>query len=317
VLAIAALLCACGGSSSNPVAEPGAVPLSTPPAGQVVAVGNRPEGIAYDPTSAVLAIGIRGPDAVLFLDRDGRLLKRVGIPSAPRHLSFAAPGGPLLVPAEKSGELIELSVPTGDVVEKVRVGRQPHEAAAAGGRAFVTNEFSDTVSVVEAGRVVTDLPGPAQPGGIAATHTHVCVVGVRSHVLQLFDARSLQTLGSAPAGAGPTHVVADGDVCYVVDTAGDSLVGFQTAPSLSLLFKTHLDGRPYGAAVDTERKRLWISETNTNTLAELSLSESGPRLVATFPSVREPNSLAVDAGTGRVYVTGTGDGVIQILDPPA
>jgi DNA-binding beta-propeller fold protein YncE len=241
----------------------------------------------------------------------------VAVSSAPRHLRFAEPGGPLLVPAEKSGELDVISIPAGEVVERVSVGRQPHDAVQADGLFFVTNEFSDTVSVVEAGRVIANLPGPAQPGGIAAVSNRVCVVGVRSHLLDLFDASSLQRIAGALAGVGPTHAAADANTCYIVDTAGNAILAFRTAPSLDLASSTALPGRPYGVALDPERNRLWVTETSNNTLAELLLGDSGPKLVAVFPSVREPNSVAVDAATGRVFVTGTGDGVIQILDPSA
>jgi YVTN family beta-propeller protein len=313
----AALLGACGSGSANPVAEPESAPLATPPAGLVVAVGNKPEGIAYDPESGVLAVGLRAPDAVLLLDRDGHVLRRVDVSAAPRHLRFAMPGGPLLVPAEKSGELDLIGIPAGEIVGRIRVGRQPHDAVQVGGRIFVTNEFSDTVSVVDGSDVIANLPAPSQPGGIAATSSHLCVVGVRSHELWLLDARSLQKVAGAAAGAGPTHAVADADTCYIVDTTGGAVLAFRTLPTLKLAFKTRVGGAPYGIAVDPGRMRLWVTETATNSLAELLLDEAGPKLVARFPSVRQPNSVAVDPETDRVFVTGAGDGVIQILDPPA
>jgi YVTN family beta-propeller protein len=297
------------------VAEPGTAPISTPPAGLVVAVGNQPEGIAFDSSSGVLAVGVRTPDGVLLLDRDGKLLRRVAVSAAPRHLTFAVAGGSLLVPAEKAGELDVVDVATGQVSESVRVGRQPHDAVQAAGRFFVTNEFSNSVSVIDGGRVIANLPSPGQPGGIAAAADDVCVAGVRSHILRVIDAASLQSVGAAPAGSGPTHVVADAGTCYVVDTTGNTLLTFNLRPSLSLAFTTALNGRPYGVALDAERRHLWITETSSNSLAELLVGDSGPRLLATYPSVRQPNTVAVDGATGRVFVTGTADGVIQILDP--
>ena len=313
---VAAVLVACGPNKGNAVGEPGSAPLSTPPAGLVVGVRNNPEGIAYDPQTGILAVGVRGPDAVLLLDRDGHSLRRVDVSAAPRHLRFAAPGGPLLVPAERSGELDVVAIPTGQIIERVRLGRQPHDAVGADGRFFVTNEFSDTVSVVEAGGVIANLPAPTQPGGIAATTSYIGVVGVRSHLLEVIDASSMHRVASVAAGEGPTHVVADAERFYVVDTAGNTVFIFATLPALKLAFKTAVAGRPYGIALDPDRKRLWITETATNSLGEFAVDDSTLKLVATFPSVRQPNSVAVDPTTGRVFVTGIGDGVIQILDPP-
>jgi DNA-binding beta-propeller fold protein YncE len=307
---------ACG-QSSNAVAEPGSALLATSPAGTLVPTGDHPEGIAFDPVTGVLAVGVRDPDAVLFLDRDGHLLRRVPVSAAPRHLTFAAPGGPLLVPAERSGELVVVAVPSGAEVARVRVGRQPHDATQADGRYFVTNEFSNSISVVERSAVIANLRSPSQPGGVATASGSICVVGVRSHTLEVIEAASLRPIGTAPAGAGPTHVVADAGTCYVVDTTGNAVLAFDVSPSFRLVFTSTVPGKPYGIAIDVERKRLWVTETATNSLAELSLSASIARLVATFPSVLQPNSVAVDPSNGRVFVAGDGDGMIQIIDPPA
>jgi len=315
---LAACLGACGlPNPGGPVAEPGAAPPpSNPPAGLVVPVGNKPEGIAFDPLTGVVAVGVRSPDAVLFLDRDGHLLRRVEVSAAPRHLSFAGPGGPLLVPAERSGALDVVAVPSGHIIARVRVGRQPHDAVQADGRYFVTNEFSDTISVVQGKDVIANLFAPTQPGGIAAGAGIVGVLGVRSHLLEVFDPGSLHELARAPAGDGPTHLVADVDEFYVADTGGNAIILFNAKPALARVTSIPVPGRPYGIALDAKRKRLWVTLTATNSLAEFMVGPAPPARVATFAFVRQPNSVAVDPNTGRVYVTGTGDGSIEILDPP-
>ncbi len=245
---------------------------------------------------AEFAVGVRSPDAVLFLDRDGHLLQRVDVSAAPRHLSFAGPGGPLLVPAERSGDLDVVALPSGDIIARVRVGRQPHDAVQADGRYFVTNEFSNTISVVQGADVIATLSGPTQPGGIAAGAGFVGVLGVRSHLLEVFDPGSLHELATAPAGDGPTHLNA--------------------LPVLARVARVPVPGRPYGIALDPVRKRLWVTLTATNSLAEFAVGPTPPTRVASFATVRQPNSVAVDPSTGRVFVTGTGAGSLQILDPP-
>jgi DNA-binding beta-propeller fold protein YncE len=40
------------------------------------------------------------------------------------------------------------------------------------------------------------------------------------------------------------------------------------------------------------------------------------RVLRTFPTVRQPNSVAVDPRTGRVFVASRKDGVLQLFDPP-
>jgi DNA-binding beta-propeller fold protein YncE len=308
---------ACGGGAAVParVGEPAAAPApSESPAGRVVQVGHGPEGIAVDPATGLVGVALRSPNAIAVLDRDGRPLRLIALPGAARHLRFANPAGPLLAPLEPARVVASVDVQRGTILDSVPLQRQPHDVVAASGRYFVSNEFSDTLAVVEAGHVPRELPAPSQPGGVTATGSAVGVLGVRSHQLAVYDASSLQMLGTAPAGAGPTHM--EGGALgrlYVVDTLGGEVLVFTARPRPVLVGRAPAPGRPYGIAADSGRQRLWVTETATNRLAEYDVSDVAPHLVATFPTVRQPNSVAVDGQTGRVYVTGTADGQLQIL----
>jgi DNA-binding beta-propeller fold protein YncE len=307
---------ACGGSGTPPsvVGEPAvAPPVVEAPAGQIVPVGHAPEGVAVDPSTGLVAVALRAPDAVAVLDPDGRPVRRVDLPAPARHLRFADQPGVLLAPLERAGALAAIDVRDGSILDRVGLQRQPHDVVAVSGRAFVSNEFSDTLAVVEDGRVVRALAAPAQPGGVAGAGTSVGVLGVRSHQLEVYDAGSLRALGSAPAGAGPTHVDGAGNRLYVVDTRGGAVLVFQARPRPALVGRATAGGRPYGVALDPARQRLWVTETATNRLVEYDVSGAAPRLVATFPTVRQPNGVAVDGRTGRVYVTGTAGGELQVL----
>jgi DNA-binding beta-propeller fold protein YncE len=314
--AVALLLvgAACGGPGPAQVGEPALAPppLETP-AGQVVQVGHGPEGVAVDPSTGLVAVALRAPDSIAVLDAEGRSLRRIAVPAASRHLRFAEQPGVLLAPLERAGELASIDVRDGSIPGRVALQRQPHDVVWVSGRAFVSNEFSDTLAVVEAGRVLRELSAPAQPGGVAAGGSAVAVLGVRSHQLEVYDAGSLRAVGTAPAGAGPTHVDGAGNRLYVVDTLGGALLVFQARPRPALVGRASAGGRPYGVALDPARQRLWVTETATNRLAEFDVSRTAPRLVATFPTVRQPNSVAVDGRTGRVYVTGTAAGQLQVL----
>jgi len=308
------VLAGCGsGSSLVPAAEPAHSPrLETRPAGRVLHVGHKPEGLAFDRRTGLLAVGLANPDRLALVDaRSGRVLRRVALPESLRHLQLARPGGPVLVPAERAGLLVEVSLPAGRT-RAVRVGDHPHDAAASGSREFVGNERGQTLSVVEHGEQERVLDAPAGPGGVAATRSGlVAVVGVRSRTLALFDARTLRALGEIDVGLGPTHVVARGSRLFVVDTRGDALLEVLTGP-LRVHRRTHLAGTPYGIAYDAAHRRFWVTLTALNRVAELT----DRRLLRTFPTVRQPNSVAVDPATGRVFVASRRDGTLQILDPP-
>jgi DNA-binding beta-propeller fold protein YncE len=256
----AALLAACGGSSSGlaPAAEPArSPPLDREPAGRVVPVGHTLEGLAFDPGTGLLAVGLTDPDRLALVDGD-----------------------------------------TGRVVRRVRLSESPRQA----------------LSVVEHGRRIEALPAPRQPGGVATTtdRQHVGVVGVRERALKVFDARTLKSTGKLSVGIGPTHVAGAGERFFVVDTRGNALLEVRLDP-LRVHRRTHLGGAPYGIALDPERRRYWVTLTARNQVAELT----DRRVLRRFPTVRQPNSVAVDPFTGRVFVASRKSGTLQFFNPPA
>jgi DNA-binding beta-propeller fold protein YncE len=314
---LAGVLAACGGSSERlaPAAEPArSPPLDREPAGTVVPLGHKPEGLAFDPVTGLLAAGLTNPDRLALVDgQTGRTVRLIRLPESPRHLKLGARGGPVLVPAERANALVEVSLPDGRLLRSTRVGRFPHDAARARGRAFVGDELGHTLSVLEDGKHIATLPAPRQPGGVAATTNrgHIGVVGVRERALEVFDTRTLESEGKVSVGIGPTHVVGGGARFFVVDTRGDALLEVRLDP-LRVHRRTHLGGAPYGIALDTERRRYWVTLTGLNEVAELT----DHRVLRRFPTVRQPNSVAVDPRTGRVFVASRKDGTLQLFDPP-
>jgi DNA-binding beta-propeller fold protein YncE len=306
----------CGGSGSGlvPAAEPAHSPaLARAPAGRVVPIGHKPEGLAYDARTRLLAVGLTDPDALALVDgRTGKVEKRIALPGAARHLRMARAGGPVLVPAENTDQVVEVSLPSGRM-RASRVGRQPHDAVRARGRIFVGNERGRSVSVVERGREIRVLDAPVGPGGLAATAGAklVAVIGVRERALELYDPARLRPVAKVAVGIGPTHVAASGQRLFVVDTRGNALIEVDANPP-RVHRRTHLAGAPYGIAYDVVRRRFWVTLTAENRVAELT----DRRLLRTFPTVRQPNSVAVDPVGGRVFVASRSEGTLQILDPP-
>lgn len=316
---MALALVACGSSEElPPPAEPAVSPeLRERPAGRVVRVGAMPEGLAADPRTGLVAVGLRDPDRLALVDgRSGRVVRRVRLAESPRHLQLARPGGPVLVPAERANALVSVELPGGKATT-VAVGRFPHDAAASGRRVFVGDEFGNTVSVVEDDRLVATLPAPVQPGGVATLGDgRVGVIAVRSNALEVYDGRRLRSLGRTGAGVGPTHIVgAPGRRFYVTDTRGDALLSFGAGPRPHVFDRTNLPGAPYGIALDARRARLWVTVTAFNRLVELRLGKRAPTRVRSYPTVRQPNTVAVDELTGRVFVAGRAGGELQLLDP--
>lgn len=311
------------GTAASPVRtdvpEPAtAPPVAQRPAGRVAALPGSPEGLAVDARDGILAVGIRQPAGVALVNAaTGRERRLIRLPGAPRHLELAGPAGPLLAPLEDADRLAQIALPGGAVTADTRVGRHPHDAAADGSLTFVGNEYASTVSLIRGGRQIRVEPGPLQPGGVAADGSFVLVVGVRGRRVEAYSA-SGRILGTAPAGVGPTHVQAGpGHRFYVADTEGGAILIFRvsaTGPHPAGSARTER-GRPYGIAVDRRHGLVYVTLTATNRLESFRISGGGLVPDQTWPTVRQPNSVAVDEATGRLFVAGRTSSQLEMIDP--
>jgi len=322
--ACACVLLGCGESSTIAKALPAAPePAVSPPAasrlpGQVVAVAGAPEGVVVD-RSGTVAVNVRRPDGLVIFDlaHPGHRLI-VAMAGSARHLSLAAPDGPLLVPDESDDQLVEVALPSGGVLGSIPVGRQPHDAVAVGSRTvFVGDELANTIHVIRDGHVAGVLPAPLQPGGLAAAvdGSTVVAVGVRGRRITAYRADG-SVIGSANCGAGPTHAVTgDGGVFWVVDTDGGTVLGFEVdAHGPRQITRIAVGPKPYGVAYDSLRATLWVTLTGTDQLVGLHLSGTAVRSRTTYPTVQQPDSVAVAEATGALVVTGsTPRGALQVI----
>jgi DNA-binding beta-propeller fold protein YncE len=301
------------------VPEPATAPtLERRPAGVVIPMPGAPEGMAVDVPGGILAVGVRHPDGVALVSAaTGRVRMLVRLPAAPRHLQLAGPAGPVLVPAERAGQLFQVALPGGRVIAGTRVGRQPHDAAAAGQTIFVGNELSNTVSLIRGGKQVSVEPAPLQPGGVASNGEYVVVVGVRGRKIEAYDPDG-RPLGTAPVGVGPTHVRASpAGLFYVTDTEGDAVIIFQVTRSgpRQVGDVGTEPGTPYGIAIDGRRGLVYVTLTATNQLESFRIKGNGLVPAQTWPTVRQPNDVAVDAATGMVFVAGSDGSQLQLIGP--
>ena len=322
-VALVLLAAACGSPDRPPTVlhsapEPARAPVPTvAPAGkQIDLQGGRPEGIVADPVSGLVVVALRDPNRLALVDPvAGRVLRTVAVPGSARHLELAPGGGAVLVPGEDTDLVTSVALPAGTVGTSVRVLRQPHDVAVTDdGTEYVADEFGNAVSLVRDGAVVKTFAGLVQPGGAAGTGDTGTVVDVRARLVHVY--RGDREVGVLPAGRGPTHALAlvPGTV-LVTDTSGGALLLYDVAGKPRQTQSVRLPGRPYGAAYDASRSRVFISATAGNLLVEYRLQRGRLTRVATFPTVRDAYSVAVVPSTGRVVVAGESGSVLQLLDP--
>lgn len=298
-------------------AEPAEAPVPTvTPAGTVTDLAPQPEGMVYDPETDVLAVAVRNAtELALIQGETGEEIRRIPLPGHARHLQLAGPGGPVLVAAEDSNTFLTVSLPDGEVDQTV-VGEYPHDATeAASGRILVADERGGTLSVIEDGEVVHTFDDRQQPGGLAAVGDDVGVVDVGDFTVSLYDIDAEERLAAVPGGEGPTHVVSvSGDRLVVADTRGDAIRVFGTDP-LEEIATLDLPGTPYGITYDSERDVVWVSLTATNELVGLDVSGDTPTEIDRIPTVQQPNTIAVDPTSGRLWTASRSTGELQTIDP--
>jgi DNA-binding beta-propeller fold protein YncE len=309
------------GDALSLAAEPESAPKQyNPLAGRIVAVGQAPEGVVVDTETRTVAVATHHPDQLVLIDADtATVTVRMPLPGSVRHVELASPGGPLLVPVETANALLRVALPGGIASPSVVTGTSPHDAAAAAnGTVFVSNELGGTVAAVRGGGVVKVFTDSVQPAGMAAVGNTVGMLDARANDLTTYDAANLSIVGSAPAGAGPTHLIADRHGRMIAaDTRGDAVRVFTLAPTPKQVGSAAQPGAPYGIAYDPVRDRLWVASSGTNEIIGYDMATPNPVEIQRFPTVQNPYSLGVDSKSGRLYVAGVTGGVLQILDTAA
>jgi DNA-binding beta-propeller fold protein YncE len=304
-----------------PPAEPGQAAAPTGPLpGRVIPVGDAPEGVAVDAVTRTVAVLKRNPDELVLINADdGHVIAHTPLPGSGRHLQLGKPGGPVLVPVESANALVRVELPGGRAEPQIITGTVPHDASEApNGTVFVANEHGGTVTVLRGDQIVKVFTDSVQPAGLAASGNSMGLLDVRKNDLTVYDTDSLTIIGSTPAGAGPTHLLADKHGRLIAaDTRGGAVLVFTTRPAPMQVGSVPQAGEPYGIAYDPVRDRVWVASSGTNEVIGYDVREPTPREVARIPTVQNPYSLGVDSTTGRLFIAGVTAGVVQIVDPPA
>ncbi|GLZ52838.1 YncE family protein [Actinomycetospora sp. NBRC 106378] len=306
----------------SPAAEPESAPVpTTTPPGRQVQVGQAPEGVVVDPVTRTVAVATRNPNSLVLLDADtGAIRTRTPLPGFVRHLQLAAPGGPILVPVESANALVRVNLPGGQADAPLFVGTVPHDATEApNGTVLTADELGGTVSAVRGDRVVKMFTDAVQPAGLAPVGDLVGLIDVRKDDLTIYNVNTLNIVGSAPSGAGPTHLVADRHGRMIAtDTRGNQVLVFQPNASgpPTQVGAVPQPGGPYGITYDPVRDRVYVASSGTNEVIGYDMTNPQPREVARVATAQGPYTLGVDPTSGRLYIASVNTGVIQIVDAP-
>lgn len=290
------------------------------PAGTVRALAGTPTSMVVDAETRLLAVAVEKPSAVLLypLGDTGTLGEptTVSLPGPADTLTLARPGGPLLAASGSSGDLVRITLP-GGTTAPARIGGEPVSAAGFGDQTLVAVRDRKGVAVLtgDTGDVERMISGGLYSADqVLATDRHAVVFDRLRNALFQLDVRAGTVDEGLRAGKGSTNAVTDrfGRV-LVADTRGDALLAFSVDPLL-MRQRYPVAGAPYGLAYDPRRDLTWVTLTKTNEVVGFDVAGGQPEERYRFPTVEQPNNVAVDPDSGRVIVaSATGKGV-QVIE---
>ena len=184
-------------------------------------------------------------------------MREVPLPGHARHLQLAAPGGPVLVPAEDADTLVEVALPDGGTPDGRRwAATRTTPPGWPAARCWSGDEKGGTpCRSSTAARVTATLTTPdSSPAASPSSATPPGSVDVGAFTLTTYDVPAGRLLDVVDAGCGPTHLVADDRGRFLVaDTRGDAVLVFSADP-LAAGRPLPLAGAPYGLALDGPRR---------------------------------------------------------------
>lgn len=325
LVALFLLLTAC---SSNPItappptiapAQPAVSPATTVrPAGTIRPLAGRGAGAVFDAATGLLAVLSPGPDA--------QAPATVGLVGGPGHppAVLALPGPASALAGDGRGavylsgrggyftvDLATRSVGRVDVedaadVEFTAIARRADGIIVLGSAdGAVYTLASDGVRIAERAKIFARVDQIVTQGDVAVVldrgQTSVTTIGT--------DGRPQYALR---AGQGATTLAADphGPVLAADPRSGRLLV-YGVDP-LMLHQDYPVPDAPYGLA--GAGGFAWVSQTGTNTVVGYDLTTGIPVEKVRYPTVQQPNTLALDDKSDTLYVvSGSGAGV-QVIE---
>ncbi|WP_293055280.1 hypothetical protein [Mycobacterium sp.] len=330
MLLVLAVVTACASTTprnSPPSVQPAqpadSPPVSGPPAGVVHPLSGRPQAAIFDRRTAALAVLVPGANPAA----PPNLAVLSGGQPSPRIIALPGPASALAgddagtAYLSTRGGYFAVDLSDGHLA-RVGVDEAPNTAFTA-----ITRR-GDAAIVLGAGDGTVYLLAPGAAPARTKTDFAVDVLSTQGNTVVALDRAqtSLTTIGAdgkvgqtLRAGLGATTMAADpaGRV-LVVDTRGGELLvyGLDARASALILRQAYpVRQAPYGLA--GSKRLVWVSQTAANRVIGYDLSTGIPVEKVRYPTVRQPNTLAVDEISDTLYVvSGCGAGV-QVIEHAA
>ena len=314
LVATVTVLLACSGDGAQPlvpVAAPATAPQPTAtPAGEVLPAP-AVRALAVDPATRTLAVAAEDRVLLFGLDDPGAAVREV--PLAGPAAALTVTGNALLVAVPEAASVTEIRLPEGIPRERTGLDGPVEAAVTVGNRTVVA--LANSVAVREADGSVRTIGGFAGAAELVPAGDRVVVLDRARTSLTLLDPAAGEAGPALRVGDGATRAVGDrfGRILVLDTREGELLVA--AGDPLLLRQRYPVPGSPYGLGYDPQRDLAWITLTARNEVVGLDVAGGEPVERYRFPTVQQPDSVAVDPRTGQVFVGSASGAGLQVIDP--
>ncbi|SNS20993.1 YncE family protein [Rhodococcoides kyotonense] len=286
---------------------------TTTPAGVVTASPFGLHSTTFDAdTRSVVALSDDATSLLVFsaTDDPAAAPREVQLPGAAAAVTGIGDGR-VLLPLDRS--LVEVDLRTASV-DAMAVDANLLSAVVLPDGRFATGDDSGTIHVLDAnGQESQTISGLSSVDALASTEYGLSALD--RHQTSLTEVKvDDESLGLAlRAGEGAAELDTDrfGRI-LVTDAVGREFLVY-SSEDLLLRQRFPVDAQPWAVAYDDKSDVVWISLPEVNEVVGYTLETGIPVEVDRFPTVRQPDSIAVDADTGDLFVgSAAGNGLQRI-----
>ena len=201
----------------------------------------------------------------------------------------------------------------------IKVGLHPQSAiiTPSGDYVYVSNKFSDTVSVIDASSntVVKTISVGGWPSQVTITQDgeHVYVINESSNTISVIDTSSNVVVANINIGSSPRYIVMglDGRYAYVTNGGSDTVSVIDT--SSSIVVKTISVGDwPGHIAVTPDGRYVYITNQSSSTVSVIATYDNN--VAATINVGNSPRDITISPNGRYAYITNGASNTIGVID---
>ncbi|OIQ28864.1 MAG: hypothetical protein BM562_11935 [Alphaproteobacteria bacterium MedPE-SWcel] len=203
------------------------------------------------------------------------------------------------------------------VVATLTAGLAVWSAPAMAGKAFVSNERGNTITVVDTEKweVITEFFGGNRPRGITMSPDgrKVYVCASDDNLVRVFDADTYEELPSLPSGPDPELFILEpsGTRLYIANE-DDNLVTVTDTETRTVLAEVPVGVEPEGMGMSPDAK--WVVNTSETTNMAHFISTEDYKIKHNVLVDQRPRYAQYTADGTRLYVSSEIGGTVSVMD---